>query len=102
MIERRHPMNFGMNIHQSLVTSDFKVAWLKLEFSNQRELKLRSKTVDAIFVGYSLDSNTYRFFIVNSEIPTISLLNPEMQPVSKIFFLSKLKFLDQPLIIHPL
>ena len=44
----------------------------KVKIFESKRVKIGSKTVDAIFVGYSLDSNTYKFSIFNSEIPSIS------------------------------
>lgn len=37
-----------------------------------KKIKIGPKTVDCAFVGYSLNSTTYRFLVFNSEVPEIS------------------------------
>ena len=37
-----------------------------------KKRKIGPKTVDCVFVGYSLHNTTYRFLIVNSEVSEIS------------------------------
>ena len=44
----------------------------KVNIPEPKRKKIGPKTVDAIFVRYSLDSNTYRFLVINSEISEIS------------------------------
>ena len=44
----------------------------KVGIPEPKRKKIGPKTVDAIFVGYSLDSNTYRFLVINSEISEIT------------------------------
>ena len=44
----------------------------KLGMLEPKIKKIGPKTVDAIFVGYSLDSNTYRFLVINFEISEIT------------------------------
>ena len=44
----------------------------KVSIPKVRKRKIGPKTVDAIFIGYALDSNINRFLVVNSEIGEIS------------------------------
>ena len=44
----------------------------KLLISEPKKRKISIKTVDAIFIGYAVDSNVSRFLVVNSEISEVS------------------------------
>lgn len=63
-------------------------------------MKIGPKTVDCIFIGYSLHSTTYRFLVINYEVNDISN-NTTMESRDAIFFedvfpLKKIRFLNQP------
>jgi len=44
----------------------------KVNIPINKKRKIGPKTVDSVFVGYSLHSTTYRFLVVNSEVSEIS------------------------------
>ena len=44
----------------------------KISISEPKKKKIGPKTVDAIFIGYALDSKINRFLVVNSKISEIS------------------------------
>ena len=44
----------------------------KVWISEPKRKKIGPQTVDAVFVGYSLGSNTYKFLVINFEILGIS------------------------------
>jgi hypothetical protein len=53
---------------------EFLRAWgclAKVNVHACKKQKLRSKTVDCIFIGYAQYSATYKFFIIKSEIPDV-------------------------------
>ena len=45
---------------------------VKVGISEPKRVKIGPKTIDVIFIGYSLDSNTYKFLVINYEISSIS------------------------------
>jgi len=53
----------------------FFKAWgflAKVSISELKKGEFSPKTIDAIFIGYTLDSNVNRFLVVNSKISEIS------------------------------
>ena len=44
----------------------------KVNIPINKKRKIGPKTIDCVFVGYSLHSTTYRFLVINSEIAEIS------------------------------
>ena len=44
----------------------------KVKIPDPRTRKIGSKTLDAVFVGYALDSNAGRFLVINSEVSEIT------------------------------
>ena len=71
-------------MHQSWVTFKSEGVWLKLLFESNR-FKIDSKTIDSIFVGYFLDSNTYQFLIFYFKFSNISI-NTIIESRDVIFF----------------
>ena len=57
----------------------------KVVFSESKRSKIGPKIIDSIFVGYSLDSNTYRFLIIHSDFIDIST-NIIIESKDAIFF----------------
>jgi hypothetical protein len=45
----------------------------KVNVSINKKCKLRPKTVDCVFLGYALHNIGYRFLIINSRVPDISV-----------------------------
>nr|MCH9869697.1 hypothetical protein [Serratia marcescens] len=55
---------------------DYFTTWgclAKVLIPEPKRTKIGSKTFDACFVGYSLDSNTYRFLVTHSDNSEISV-----------------------------
>ena len=44
----------------------------KVNIPINKKRKIGPKTVDCVFVGYSMHNTTYRFLVVNSEVSEIS------------------------------
>ena len=68
----------------------------KVLIPEPKKRKIGPKTVDVVFIGYTLDSNISRFLVVNSEIseyPTTQLLKLEMTFTLKSSFLSNIESL---------
>ena len=62
-----------MNVEKGeLLTFNVWGCLAKVSIQELKKRKIGPKTVDAIFIGYALDSNVNRFLVVNSEISEIS------------------------------
>ena len=57
----------------------------KVNIPPNKKRKLGIKTIDCVFIGYSLNSTTYRFLVINSEVNEISN-NTIMESRDVIFF----------------
>ena len=66
----------------------------KVGIPEPKRKKIGPKTVDAVFIGYSLDSNTYRFLVINSEISEI-LNNTLIESRDATFFENIFPFKNQ-------
>jgi hypothetical protein len=66
----------------------------KVKISEPKRKKIGSKTVDAIFVGYPLNSNTYRFLVFKYDISEISN-NTIIESRDAIFFENIFPFKNQ-------
>jgi len=64
-----------------------KVWWYltKVAIPNSKKIKIESKTVDHVFIGYAYNSSAYQFFVHKSSIKDIHL-NIIMESRNAIFF----------------
>ena len=66
------PINVEKRELLTFIFSKFEIVWLRFQYWNQSKGKIGPKTVDAMFIGYALDSNVNQFLVVNSENSEIS------------------------------
>jgi len=69
----------------------------KVNIPINKKRKIGSKTVDYVFVRYSLHNTTYRFLVVNSKVSEISndtIMESKDVSFLKMFFLWKINCLN--------
>ena len=73
----------------------------KVKVPSFKTSKIGPKTVDCMFVGYAMNSNAYRFLVINSDISDIAL-NTILEARDAVFFESCFPYLTvTPAVVQP-